>query len=92
MSGLTGSGTGYAMNSQGLHQIAPITLGDVVGNSKKFPNHKVSINIYGAQGGYIIEVVKGGYGIEPDLHVIPEAEDFDRSLGKIITHYQLKQT
>jgi hypothetical protein len=91
MSGLTGSGTGYAMNSQGLHQISPITLGDVVGTSKKFPNHKVAINIYGAQGGYIVEIVKG-YGIEPDLHVIPEAEDFDRALGKIITHCQLKQT
>jgi hypothetical protein len=91
MSGLTGSGTGYAMNSQGLHQISPITLGDVMGTGKKFPNHKVSINIYGAQGGYIVEIAKGGYGNEPDLHIIPDAEDFDRALGKIITHHQLKQ-
>jgi hypothetical protein len=85
MSGLTGT---YNMPTSG---IAPITLGDVMGTSKKFPNHKVSINIYGAQGGYIVEIAKGGYGNESDLHIIPETEDFDRALGKIITHHQLKQ-
>jgi len=82
------SGT-YNMSMSG---IAPITLGDVTGNTKKFPNHKVSINIYGAQGGYIVEIGKSGYGEQPDLHIIPEAEDFDRALGKIITQHQLKQT
>ena len=82
------SGT-YNMSQVG---IAPITLGDVTGNTKKFPNHKVSINIYGAQGGYIVEIGKSGYGDQPDLHIIPEAEDFDRALGKIITQHQLKQT
>ena len=71
--------------------IAPITIGDVTGNSKKFPNHKVTINIYGAQGGYIVEIGKMGYGNESELHIISESEDFDRSLGKIITHYKLKQ-
>ena len=82
------SGT-YNMSPGG---IAPITLGDVTGNTKKFPNHKVSINIYGAQGGYIVEIGKSGYGEQPDLHIIPETEDFDRALGKIITQHQLKQT
>ena len=72
--------------------ISPITIGDVMGDKKKFPNHKVSINIYGAQGGYIVEIGRGGYGNESDLHIIPEAEDFDRALGKIITQHQLKQT
>lgn len=70
--------------------IAPISIDNVLGNTKKFPNHKVSINIYSAQGGYIVEIGKGGYGNEADLHIIPEAEDFDRALGKIITQYQLK--
>ena len=82
------SGT-YNMSPGG---IAPITLGDVTGNTKKFPNHKVAINIYGAQGGYIVEIGRGGYGNESDLHIIPETEDFDRALGKIITQHQLKQT
>ena len=82
------SGT-YNMSPGG---ISPITLGDVTGNTKKFPNHKVAINIYGAQGGYIVEIGKSGYGDQPDLHIIPEAEDFDRALGKIITQHQLKQT
>lgn len=82
------SGT-YNMSPGG---IAPITIGDVTGNTKKFPNHKVAINIYGAQGGYIVEIGKGGYGNEGELHIIPETEDFDRALGKIITQHQLKQT
>jgi hypothetical protein len=85
MSGLTGT---YNMSAVG---ISPITLGDVTGNTKKFPNHKVAINIYGAQGGYIVEIGRGGYGNEPDLHIIPDSEDFDRALGKIITQHQLKQ-
>ena len=83
------SGPTYSMSPGG---ISPITIGDVTGNTKKFPNHKVAINIYGAQGGYIVEIGKGGYGNEPDLHIIPETEDFDRALGKIITQHQLKQT
>jgi len=83
-----GSGT-YNISPGGISQI---TLGDVMGEKKKFPNHKVAINIYGAQGGYIVEIGRGGYGNEPDLHIIPEAEDFDRALGKIITQHQLKQT
>jgi hypothetical protein len=86
MSGL--SGGIYNMSQGG---VSPITLGDT-GNTKKFPNHKVAINIYGAQGGYIVEIGKGGYGNESDLHIIPETEDFDRALGKIITQHQLKQT
>jgi len=87
MSGLSGT---YTMSQGG---IGPITLGDVTGNTKKFPNHKVAINIYGAQGGYIVEIGRGGYSGEPaDLHIIPESEDFDRALGKIITQHQLKQT
>jgi hypothetical protein len=87
MSGLSGT---YTMSPGG---IGPITLGDVMGDKKKFPNHKVSINIYGAQGGYIVEIAKGGYSSEPaDLYIIPDSEDFDRALGKIITHHQLKQT
>ena len=85
MSALSGT---YNMSQGG---IAPITIGDVTGNNKKFPNHKVSINIYGAQGGYIVEICRGGYGSESDLHIIPESEDFDRALGKIITQHQLKQ-
>ena len=86
MSGLTGT------SNMAMQGIAPITIGDVTGNNKKFPNHKVSINIYGAQGGYIVEIGRGGYGNESDLHIIPESEDFDRALGKIITQHQLKQT
>jgi len=86
MSGLSGT---YNMSQGG---ISPITIGDVTGNTKKFPNHKVAINIYGAQGGYIVEIGKGGYGNEGELHIIPETEDFDRALGKIITQHQLKQT
>ena len=84
MSGLSGT---YNMTTQA---IGPISVGDVLGQSKKFPNHKVTINIYGAQGGYIVEIGKGGYGNEADLHIIPESEDFDRALGKIITQHQLK--
>jgi hypothetical protein len=87
MSGL--SGGIYNMSQGG---ISPITIGDVTGNTKKFPNHKVAINIYGAQGGYIVEIGKGGYGNEGELHIITETEDFDRALGKIITQHQLKQT
>ena len=83
------SGPTYSMSQGG---ISPITIGDVTGNTKKFPNHKVAINIYGAQGGYIVEIGKGGYGNEGELHIIPETEDFDRALGKIITQHQLKQT
>ena len=86
MSGLSGT---YNMTTQA---IGPISVGDVLGQSKKFPNHKVTINIYGAQGGYIVEIGRSGYGSESDLHIIPETEDFDRALGKIITHHQLKQT
>ena len=87
---MSGPGSGTYTMSQG--GVSPITLGDVTGNTKKFPNHKVSINIYGASGGYIVEIGRGGYGNEPDLHIIPETEDFDRALGKIITQHQLKQT
>ena len=86
MSGLTGT------SNMAMQGIAPISIGDVMGTGKKFPNHKVSINIYGAQGGYIVEIGRGGYGNESDLHIIPESEDFDRALGKIITQHQLKQT
>ena len=86
MSGLTGT------SNMAMQGIAPISIGDVMGTGKKFPNHKVSINIYGAQGGYIVEIGRGGYGNESELHIIPEAEDFDRALGKIITQHQLKQT
>ncbi len=82
------SGT-YNMSPGG---ISPITLGDVTGNAKKFPNHKITINIYGAEGGHIVDIGKGGYGNEGELHIIPETEDFDRALGKIITQHQLKQT
>jgi len=82
------SGGIYNMSQGG---VSPITIGDVTGNIKKFPNHKVAINIYGAHGGYIVEIGRGGYGNESDLHIIPETEDFDRALGKIITQHQLKQ-
>lgn len=81
-SGGTGIAGGLATNL-----IQPITLGDV---SKRFPTHKVTINIYGAVGGHIVEIGKSGYGEQNDLHIIPEGEDFDRALGKIITHYTLK--
>ena len=47
---------GGLMGSQG---IAPITLGDVTGNKKKFANYKVTLNIYGALGGHIVEVTRG---------------------------------
>ena len=85
MSGLTGT------SNMAIQGIAPITIGDVMGTGKKFLNHKVTINIYGAQGGHIVEIGRSGYGSESDLHIIPESEDFDRALGKIITHHQLKQ-
>ena len=86
---MSGPGSGTHNISPG--GISPITIGDVMGGQKKFPNHKVAINIYGASGGYIVEIGKGGYGNEPELHIIPESEDFDRALGKIITQHQLKQ-
>lgn len=76
---------GSGLTAQG---IAPINI-DTLGR-RKFPNYKLTINIHGAHGGHVVEISKGGYGIEPDLHIIPEAEDFDRALGQIITHYQLK--
>ena len=75
----------------GIQGISPITINDVTGNKKKFSNYKVTVNIYGAHGGHIVEVTRGGYGADPELHIISDEEEFDRSLGKIITHYQLKQ-
>lgn len=78
---------GYGQG-MGLGGISPITLGDVTGPAKKFPNHKITINIYGAEGGHIVDI---GRAHEGELHIISENEDFDRALGKIITHYKLKQ-
>jgi len=78
----------YSMSQSG---IGPITIGDVMSERKKFPNLKAVINIYGAQGGYIVEIGRGGFNSDTDLHIIPESEDFDRALGKIITQHQLKQ-
>ena len=84
---IAGAGGGGGIN------LGPYTIGEVnTGERKKFSNHKLTINIYGAQGGYIVEAGTSVYGETAELHIIPDTEDFDRALGKIITHHQLKQT
>ena len=79
------------LSAQSLPAISIADLG--ITEKKKFPNHKITLNIYGATGGHIVEVKKTGdylNSVEPELYIISEDLDFDRELGKIITHFQLK--
>jgi hypothetical protein len=78
------------MNNMTMQGIQPITIGDIYGNQtqKKFPNKKVSINIHGANNGYIVEVEQG-YGVENELYIINKDQDLGTEIGKIITHNAL---
>lgn len=75
--------------------IAPISIDDlhITSNHKKFPNHKLTLNIYGANGGYIVEVKKSKSNEyssgDAELYIIADDKDFDKEIGKIITHHQL---
>lgn len=57
---------------------------------KKFPNQKIAINIYSANGGYIMEVSTYP-GQVNDLYVVPEDRDLGQEIGKIITMKVLKE-
>ena len=57
---------------------------------KKFPNQKIAINIYGANGGYIMEVTTHP-GQVNDLYIVPEDRDLGQEIGKIITMKVLKE-
>ena len=79
------------MNNMSMQGIQPITIGDIYGThtvQKKFPNKKVSINIHGANNGYIVEMEQG-HGVENQLYIITEDQDLGTEIGKIITHNAL---
>jgi hypothetical protein len=38
----------------------------------------------------VVEIDKDTYGADRDIYVISDTTDFDRELGKIITHHTLK--
>ena len=91
----TSAGTsGYQNVTLGGGAIPAISIADLgMSSDKKFPNHKLTINLYSAHGGYIVEIKKQvPYGVsnEPELYIVHEDQDFDRELGKIITHFNLK--
>lgn len=78
------------MSNMSMQGIQPISIGDLYGTQtiKKFSNKKVSINIYSANNGYIVEVEQG-YGVESQLYIINEDQDLGTEIGKIITHNAL---
>jgi hypothetical protein len=49
----------------------------------------LTIKITPANGGTIVQIHTNDYG-NPELHIIPDGNDFDRELGKIITMSKLK--
>lgn len=55
----------------------------------RFPNKKVSLSIHEAHGGYVVEIGQDSYGVSNEIYVISENSDFDKELGKIITHHTL---
>jgi hypothetical protein len=63
---------------------------DIAGNYKRFPNQKIAINIYSANGGYIMEVATHP-GQVNDLYIVPEDQDLGQEIGKIITMKVLKE-
>jgi hypothetical protein len=85
------TGTTYTLGAAlpGAIRIDDIT-GSSGGSRHRFPNKKMSLNIYEAHGGYVVEIDKDTYGADRDIYVISDTTDFDHELGKIITHHTLK--
>ena len=83
------TGTTYTL---GAALPGAISINDITGGGSRhrFPNKKMSLNIYEAHGGYVVEIDKDTYGADRDIYVIAQDVDFDRELGKIITHHTLK--
>jgi len=53
------------------------------------PANKVSLTVFDAVGGYIVEI-DNGYNNEGELYIIGEDQDLGQEIGKIITHKKLK--
>lgn len=68
-----------------------ISIGEMFGGNKTFPNKKFSISVHQAHGGYIVEVHRGS-GYEGDLYIVSEDQDLGQEIGKIITHSTLNKT
>ena len=53
------------------------------------PANKVSLTVFDAVGGYIVEV-DNGYNNDGELYIVAEDQDLGQEIGKIITHKKLK--
>lgn len=53
------------------------------------PANKVSLTVFDAVGGYIVEI-DNGYNTEGELYIVGEEQDLGQEIGKIITHKKLK--
>jgi hypothetical protein len=56
------------------------------------PTKKVSLTVFEAVGGYIVEIdnSNGNYTNDGELYIIGEDKDLGQEIGKIITHNKLK--
>jgi len=79
----------YTMAAHTIGALDMSTI-DIAGNYKRFPNQKIAINIYSANGGYIMEVATHP-GQVNDLYIVPEDQDLGQEIGKIITMKVLKE-
>ena len=79
----------YTMAAHTIGALDMSTI-DIAGNYKRFPNQKISINIHGAHGGYILEISTNP-GHVSDLYIIAEDQDLGQEIGKIITMKVLKE-
>ena len=56
------------------------------------PTKKVSLTVFEAVGGYIVEIDNShnNYTNDGELYIIGEDKDLGQEIGKIITHNKLK--
>jgi len=80
----------YTMAGHSMGQIDIGSVDIMGGYNKKFPNQKININIYSANGGYIMEIASHP-GQVGELYIIPDGHDLGNEIGKIITHKMLKE-
>jgi hypothetical protein len=79
--------------STGLNMAQMPMIGTAMAESAKQhqkPNKKISLHIFQANGGYVVEAEHSVYGVESELYIISEEKDLGQEIGKIITHNKLK--
>lgn len=79
----------YTMNASALSHMPAVDIGTYM-YDKKFPNQKIAISIYSANGGYIMEISTQP-GQVAELYIIPEDRDLGQEIGKVITMKVLRE-